>query len=95
MYVGRAVPLTGHHRDAIFGAVKEGAAASRAGERRDWDAYARRAVDFAFGVSGSQLAQVLEPRRERLLRIEGRQLEVAGARAWLTGPLALDFAVAR
>jgi hypothetical protein len=67
--------LTGHHRDAIFGAIKEGAAASRAGERRDWDAYARRAVDFAFGVPGSQLAHTLAPRRERLLRVEGRQLE--------------------
>jgi Relaxase/Mobilisation nuclease domain/Large polyvalent protein-associated domain 7 len=68
--------LTGHHRDAIFGAIKEGAAASRAGERRDWDAYARRAVDFAFGVPGSQLAHSFELRREHLLRVEGRSLEV-------------------
>jgi hypothetical protein len=67
--------LTGHHRDAIFGAIKEGAAASRPGERRHWDAYARRVVDFAFGVPGSQLAYALEPRRERFLRVEGRQLE--------------------
>jgi hypothetical protein len=68
--------LTGHHRDAIFGAIREGAAASHPGERRDWDAYARRAVDFAFGVPGSQLAHTFEPRREHLLGVEGRSLEV-------------------
>jgi hypothetical protein len=68
--------LTGHHRDAIFGAIREGAAAARPGERRDWDAYARRAVDFAFGVPGSQLAHTFELRREHLLRVEGRSLEV-------------------
>jgi hypothetical protein len=67
--------LTGHHREAIFVAIQEGAAASRAGERRDWDAYARRAVDFAFGVPGSQLAHELRFRREPFLRIEGRDLE--------------------
>jgi Relaxase/Mobilisation nuclease domain/Large polyvalent protein-associated domain 7 len=74
--VAARLRLTGHHRDAIFGAIKEGAAASRAGERRDWDAYARRAVDFAFGVPGSQLARTFELRREHLLRVEGRSLEV-------------------
>ena len=68
--------LTGHHREAICDAIKEGAAASRPGERRDWDAYARRAVDFAFGVPGSQLAHTFELRREHLLRVEGRSLEV-------------------
>jgi hypothetical protein len=68
--------LTGHHRNAIFEAIKEGAVAARPGERRDWDAYARRAVDFAFGVPGSQLAHTFELRREHLLRVEGRSLEV-------------------
>jgi hypothetical protein len=64
--------LTGHHRDSIFGAIRDGAAASRPGERRDWDAYARRAVDFAFGVPGMQIADNLEPHREHLLGLEGR-----------------------
>ena len=68
--------LTGPHREAIFEAVKEGAAASRPGERRDWDAYARRAVDFAFGVPGSQLAHTFEIRREQLLSVVRRSLEV-------------------
>ncbi len=68
--------LTGHHREAILEAIKEGAAASRPDERHDWDAYARRAVDFAFGVPGSQLAHTFELRREHLLRVEGRSLEV-------------------
>ncbi|HVR01332.1 MAG TPA: LPD7 domain-containing protein, partial [Polyangia bacterium] len=67
--------LTGHHREAIIEAIKEGAAASRPSERRDWDAYARRAVDFAFGLPGSQLAHTFALRREHLLRVEGRSLE--------------------
>jgi Large polyvalent protein-associated domain 7 len=52
--------LTGHHRDAIVRAIREGGPASRPHERHDWDAYARRVVDFAFGVPGSLLARSLE-----------------------------------
>jgi hypothetical protein len=51
--------LTGHHRDAIVRVVREGAAAARPGERRDWDAYARRAVSFAFGVPGDRLVHLM------------------------------------
>jgi hypothetical protein len=68
--------LTGHDRDAIARVIKDAAPAMRPGEHRDWDAYARRAVDFAFGVPGSQLAHTFELRREHLLRVEGRSLEV-------------------
>jgi hypothetical protein len=48
----------------------------RSGERRDWNAYARRTVDFGFGVPGSQLAHAVELRRGHLLGIEGRSHEV-------------------
>jgi Relaxase/Mobilisation nuclease domain/Large polyvalent protein-associated domain 7 len=67
--------LTGHDRDAITRVIKEAAPALRPGEHRDWDSYARRAVDFAFGVAGSRLAHHLARRREHLLSVEGRPLE--------------------
>jgi hypothetical protein len=64
--------VTGHSPDAIVRAIREGAPAMRPDEQRDWDAYARRAADFAFSVPGLQLAEHLAPQRERLLKIEGR-----------------------
>jgi Relaxase/Mobilisation nuclease domain/Large polyvalent protein-associated domain 7 len=67
--------LTGHDRDAIARVIKDVAAAMRPGEHRDWDSYARRAVDFAFGLPGSRLAHHLARRREHLLSVEGRSLE--------------------
>jgi DNA primase RepB-like protein len=67
--------LTGHDRDSIARVIRDSAPALRRGERRDWDAYARRAVDFAFGLAGSRLLQQLERQREHLLSIEGRSLE--------------------
>jgi hypothetical protein len=72
--------VAGHSPDAIVRAIREGAPSMRPGERRDWDAYARRAVDFAFSVPGSQLAAHLEPQRERLLRVEGRDHRELDAR---------------
>lgn len=67
--------LTGHDRDAIARVIKDASPALRPGEHRDWDNYARRAVDFAFGLSGSRLAYHLARRREHLLSVEGRPLE--------------------
>jgi hypothetical protein len=78
--------LTGHHRDAIARAIREGAPALRPSERRDWQAYARRATDFAFSVPGSQLADHFKPQRGHLLRVEGRHLEEA-LESRLGGPL--------
>jgi Relaxase/Mobilisation nuclease domain/Large polyvalent protein-associated domain 7 len=81
--------LTGHHRDAITRAIGEGARARRPHEKRDWQAYARRATNFAFGVPGARLADQLAPQREHLLRVEGRPLErVLESR--LGGPLRFD-----
>jgi hypothetical protein len=69
--------LTGHHRDAIARAIGEGARSLRPHERRDWQEYARRAIDFAFGVPGSRLADHLAPQHEHLLRVERRNVESA------------------
>jgi len=81
--------VTGHHRDGIARAIREGASIQRPGEERDWDTYARRAVDFAFSVPGSQLASHLARQREHLLMVEGRHLErVLESR--LGGPLQFD-----
>ena len=66
--------LTGHKPDSIERAIREGARATRPAESRDWGEYARRAVDFAFDVPGSQLARNLERRREHILSLEGRHL---------------------
>jgi hypothetical protein len=63
--------VVGHSPDVIVRAIREGAPAMRPDERRDWDAYTRRAADFAFSVPGSQLAAHLAPQRERLLKVEG------------------------
>jgi hypothetical protein len=67
--------FTGHDRDTIERTIADGAQALRPGEQRDWVAYAHRAVDFAFGLPGSQLGCHLGRRREHLLRVEGRSLE--------------------
>jgi hypothetical protein len=67
--------LTGHDRDAIARVIKHSVPALRPGERRDWDSYARRAVDFAFGLPGSRLLHHLDRRRAQLLSVEGRSPE--------------------
>lgn len=62
----------GHDRDAIARVIKEAGPALRPDEPRDWNRYAQRAVDFAFGLPGSRLAH-------HLARMEGRSLELAPA----------------
>jgi hypothetical protein len=64
--------LTGHHRGEIVLAISEAARADRPGERRDWDAYAKRTAAFAFGVPGGRISEDLRSHRERLFRLEGR-----------------------
>jgi hypothetical protein len=64
--------LTDHHRAEIVRAIKDAASAGRPEEKRDWDAYAKRTADFAFGVPGDRLAEHLSPQDERFRRIEGR-----------------------
>jgi hypothetical protein len=64
--------LTGHHQDEIERAIKEAAPAERPGEKRDWDAYAKRTAVFAFGVPEDRLAEQLRPQHERFRELEGR-----------------------
>jgi hypothetical protein len=68
----RSPPKDGTSRSAaIARVIREGAPEFRPRERRDWDRYARRAVDFALGVPRSPLADHLAPRRDLFLRLEG------------------------
>ncbi|MEP6652922.1 MAG: TraI/MobA(P) family conjugative relaxase [Myxococcales bacterium] len=62
--------VMGYQPDVIVRTIRDGAPALRPHERRDWDDYARRAVDFAFGVPGSRLAAELVRRNEHTLRTE-------------------------
>jgi hypothetical protein len=67
--------VTGHSREQVAKAIFDGASASRPREDRDWEAYARRAVQRAFGAPGEQARARLELLRDKLLRLEGRQDE--------------------
>ncbi len=67
--------VTGHSREQIAKAILDGARASRPHEDRDWQAYARRAVQRAFSAPGEQARVRLELLRDKLLRLEGRQDE--------------------
>jgi hypothetical protein len=78
--------VTGHSREQIAAAIKDGARADRPNEKRDWDAYARRAADYALSPLGQQLAERLRPQEQRLLRLEGREDELDLLRG-LGGPM--------
>jgi hypothetical protein len=67
--------LTGHSQEQIAKAILDGARASRPREDRDWQAYARRAVQRAFSAPGKQARSRLELVRDKLLQLEGRQDE--------------------
>jgi hypothetical protein len=62
--------VIGYQPEVIVRAIRDGAPTLRPHERRDWNDYARRAADFAFGVAGSRLAVELVRRREQTLRPE-------------------------
>jgi hypothetical protein len=62
--------LTGHSGIEIEPAVRQRAPAHRPSEERDWEAYARRAADHAFGPSGAPELKRLERVREDLFRLE-------------------------
>jgi hypothetical protein len=78
--------VTGHSREAISKAIKEAAHANRPNEKRDWDAYAQRAASYAFSPPGQEICDRLAGRREKLIRLEGRQDELDILRR-LGGPL--------
>jgi len=78
--------VTGHSREQIVTAIRDGARSGRQAERRDWDTYARRAADFAFSPPGRDMQDRLAGQERKLLRLEGRQDETALLRG-LGGPL--------
>ena len=67
--------VTGHSREQIAKAILDGARTDRPNEGRDWQTYARRAAQHAFSPPGEQARLHLEPLRDKLLRIEGREDE--------------------
>jgi len=66
---------TGHSREAIATAIRDAASATRPGESRDWDLYARRAADFAFSPPRLDLRQRFAGQEDRLIQLEGRKHE--------------------
>jgi hypothetical protein len=64
--------VTGHGREEVERAIRDRAAVQRPAEARNWDAYARRAVAHAFGVSGESAFRQLAKGRDVLLALEGR-----------------------
>jgi hypothetical protein len=67
--------LMGYPADAIARTIQDGAPALRPNDRRDWNEYARRAVEFAFGVPGDALGRELAQERKDLGRPQGPSLE--------------------
>ena len=68
--------VTGHSREQIARAIVDAVRVDRPNENRDWDSYARRAVDYAFSPPGRDIADRLRHHEQRLLRLEGRQDEI-------------------
>jgi hypothetical protein len=64
--------VTGHTKDDVREVVRAEASKMRPEERRDWNAYAQRVVDDAFGLSGERRLRELGQKSELLMKIEGR-----------------------
>jgi hypothetical protein len=67
--------LIGYPRDAISRAIRDGAPALRPDDHRDWNEYARRAVEFAFGIPGDALGLELAQERRAPKRSQDRSFE--------------------
>ena len=64
---------TGHSRDAVMEAVRQCAPAIReTPARRDWQRYAERTADYAFGTAGDVELAKYETYRELWRRVEER-----------------------
>ena len=62
---------TGHSRDAVMEAVRQCAPSIReTPARRDWQRYAERTADYAFGVAGDVELTKYEKYRELWRRVE-------------------------
>jgi hypothetical protein len=68
---------TGYGRDQIERAIRHEAEKLRPSERRDWNAYARRVAEHAFGRSGEGQLRELAKTRDVLLTVEGRSRSTA------------------
>lgn len=64
---------TGHSQEAVAAAIRDCAPALREGENRNWDRYAERTAEYAFGLKGDEALQRNERYAEFWKRLEGRQ----------------------
>jgi hypothetical protein len=65
--------VTGHDQRSIKAALREHAPDGRAGENRDWNNYAERTVQAAFGPRGDREASRNQPRTRSWVQVEGRE----------------------
>jgi hypothetical protein len=63
---------TGYSRDQVEQGIRNEAPKLRPNEARDWNAYANRAVDHAFSVSGERHLREMLKTQDVLLKVEGR-----------------------
>jgi hypothetical protein len=78
--------VTGHSREAISKAIREGAHSDRPNEKRHWGAYAERAVSHAFSPPGQEMQARLRDQEQKFIRLESRDGEIDPLRR-LGGPL--------
>lgn len=65
--------VTGHSQADIEGAIRRCGPAIQGNAGRNWEDYAKRTGEFAFGAAGLRQAANVEKDRERLMKIEGRE----------------------
>lgn len=71
--------MTGHDQVAIKQALQQcspGAHGRSAAHGRDWDHYAERTAQYAFGPAGTRRAEQLSPHRAKWEKLEGRERPV-------------------
>lgn len=64
--------VTGHSQAAVEAAIRECAPALRENESRNWERYAERTAEYAFGLKGDEALQRNEKYAEFWKRLEGR-----------------------
>jgi len=63
---------TGYDREAVERTIRNEAEKARPRELREWNEYAKRTVDHAFGLPGQRELDALARTRDRLFALEGR-----------------------
>ncbi|MYM21470.1 relaxase/mobilization nuclease domain-containing protein [Duganella sp. FT135W] len=67
---------TGHTQQQVEAVLRQCAPATRQkGEVRDWENYAKRTAEYAFGASGQQQADALKRYWQQWQKLEGREAE--------------------